>query len=429
MYAPLYFIISYMAAALALAKIGPISYIDYDALKVTFYVSMILVSISIGYSFGVNRDLAAPSSRAISREPFPRYYFKIISVIALMGLVISFLSEYLSGTSNFDVSAIGETYIDGYKGYEMNSGNYDISFVLYSIFLLPTFIATIWGVYFFRYLNLYFKIAVVSIAFIFPLIFTLINGTQKNVGDIIIYLIAIFAIKSKINRKKISPKLVALISTIALSGVFLLSGILSLRYKAIGVDAFNINYLESYHLYVNTDNFIFKIFGPDMGFSIAILSGYLTNGLNGLSYALNSSGTWSFLLGTSYSISVIANRFFGLPFAYHDTYPYIVGLESGWDQTRWHSVFSWFASDFTFVGTVPLFGFFGFVYARAWKESIDYQNPFSILLFCLLTLGVFMMPANNQLMQTPGGLLTLAVIVFSYIRFRRPFNRVWKDGA
>ena len=84
-----------------------------------------------------------------------------------------------------------------------------------------------------------------------------------------------------------------------------------------------------------------------------------------------------------------------------DTYPYRVGNVTGWDQSKWHSVFSWFASDLTFTGTLVLFSFIGFIYARAWKSVYQFYNPISMLLFSTLTLGLIFVPAKQSIITHP----------------------------
>ena len=169
---------------------------------------------------------------------------------------------------------------------------------------------------------------------------------------------------------------------------------------------------------------MFQLFGYDVGLALSVLCEYLGNGLVGLGYCLDAPFTWSHMLGSSYALGVVGERVFGLPFYYYSSYPYMAGLTSGWGESHWYTVFPWFASDFTFPGTVILFGFFAYVYSRAWIESVRFANPYSIMLFCWMTLGVVMMPANNPLMYAPGALLTLGLVTTLYLANRRSYNRV-----
>ncbi len=427
-YAPLFFVIGYLLLTLALTIFGPINYHEFDLLKVGSFIAAICVAISIGYIVAIRTPMTLPIGApldAASRNngELIKTIFSACLMVSSIGFVITLASLAGSGQLNTNLNAIGETYVDSYKDYQLNSGNYSIAFILYTILAAPNFVTTIWGMFFFKNLTNWRKMLVLIVALGSPLIFTLSAGTQKNIGDIIVYLSSVFLIRSISKTMKLNSRAIWIVTVIGTMGVAAMMVILSQRYAVSGTDASNINERAGDLLTVDLQHPIFKITGPAIGFLLTILIFYLTNGFNGLSYALNIPFRWTYLLGSSYSMSVIGQRVLGVPFQYVYTYPYRAAYASGWGESLWYSVFSWFASDVTFLGVVPLFGFFAYVYARAWGEVIRFKNPFSIMLFCLLNLGVAMMACNNQLMQTPGGLATLGLTVFLYFRYRRRFNR------
>ena len=423
-YAPLIFILSYLAIALIFTIWGPITYRDFDVLGVSLYLGAICVAISVGYTMGITQPMALP--RRGTRLPTGAYnkdLFKTMLWLAVVGVGFVVFDLVSSGHFSGDLSSIGDTYNQNYQDYEKNSGHYTFGFITYTLFAAPTFLATVWGIYFLRNLSMPMKALVILTVFGIPVLYTLSVGTQKNIGDIMVYTLAIFSIKRARRRIPLTLKTTIIASSIVLIGIAALTTVLSVRYSSIGIGINNINENDSVLVKYNTDHPIFHLFGATAGFAFAILTSYLTNGLNGLSYALHVPSTWTYGLGSSYSISVIANRVFGVPFPYFQTYPYLTAIETGWSESRWYSVFSWFASDFTFIGTIPLFGYFAYIYARSWLESVRFQNPYSIALFCLLSLGVVFMTANNQLVQSPGALITLTLTVILYSRFHRRYNR------
>ena len=423
-FAPLIFIVGYLALTLAITVFGPVVYTQYNWPLVAIYLGAICFSITIGYFVGIRRPVAIQNRvSGISRALFDRKIFQVALVLSFVGLLYTIYSFLESATVNLDIGNVGQAYNDAYKNYERNSGTYSFSFILYTFIAAPSFIVTIWGIFFFNRISILEKLATLMIVFGTPLIFMLSAGQQKTIGDLVIYLSAIFAIRAAISGKPLNYQTILLILAVVLAGLAVFNIILTQRYAAIGIDALNINQREIELVRYDTTHPVFTIFGFGLGFTLSILCMYIGNGLVGLSYTLQAPFTWSFGLGTAYPMSVIGERVFGLPFAYEYTYPYVAAYTSGWGESRWYSVFSWFASDFTFIGTIPIFGFFAYVYARCWVESIRFANPFAIMLFSLLTLGVVMMPANNQLMQTPGGMLTLIVTVILYLMFRRRYNR------
>jgi hypothetical protein len=200
--------------------------------------------------------------------------------------------------------------------------------------------------------------------------------------------------------------------------------VLGQRYDALGVNAANVNRRVLDLIYVDTGHPIFWVFGNDYGLSLALFLSYLSQGYYGLGLALETNWHWTYFLGSSYSISVFANRLFGLEWQWPNNLFSQTGLTTGWGDSHWYTVFTHFATDFTFPGTILLFGFFAYAYARSWRAAIRYENPFAILMFALLTMGAFFMPANNQLLHTPGALFTTLLVSSLYLGFGRRFNVV-----
>ena len=417
---PLAITLGFYAFVFFVTVAGPIDFVDFDAWKVGFFLSALGVAITVGYVLGVQSPMAQPRSHdPVRNVKTMKRVFKYALIVAVLGFVINLVLTIATGALNFNV---GETYKSLYQDYEKNSGHYSLPFLIYTALAAPIFIVTILGLHFFRRLPRLWRIAVVVVAFGSPLVFTLSSGTQKTIGDVIIYMCALFLVSFGNGRMPIKPRTMVLTAIAAVGGLSAMATVLAQRFATAGITGDNINANTSDLMRFRLDHPVFQILGMDLGFVVSELCNYLTNGFNGLSYSLNAPPTWSFMFGSSYSMSVIGQRVLGLPFAYEYTYPYLAGIRSGWGETLWYSGFSWFASDFTFFGVVPLFGLFAYAYGRCWLESIRFRNPFSIMLFCLMTLGMIMMTANNQIMQTPGGLLTLIVTVVLYIRYRRRFN-------
>lgn len=424
LYWPLIFFIAYLAFTLLLTVAGPVVYLHFDMVRVGLYLSAITAAVIAGYVVAVRGRMITPTAATPAIDPnWERLFFNVLLGVSGLGFLFT-LATFIAQGANLSLSGAGEAYFDLYERERGAAAQgYSLSFILYSALAPFIFMLNVLGLYYFRKLGVFQKILVAVVVFGSPVIFMLNAGQQKTIGDLVVYMGCIFVIVASRSRKPISLKIYALLLFVAMAALYTFSFILANRYAAIGIGAHNINYREIDLLYYDTTHPVFRIFGPDRGFAISAVVMYLTNGWNGLSYALHTEPTWSYLYGSSYSISIIAERYMGLESVLDLTYPSVTAYESGWGTTRWYSVFAWFASDFTWIGTIPLFGWLAYVYGRCWAEIVEFRNPFSMLLFSLLTLGVVMMPANNQLMQTPGGLATLGLTVVMYLAYRRRYNR------
>jgi len=421
-YAPLKILIAYLSLTLLIAVAGPIEYYRFPIGKTVLFVTSVMALMVFGYSYGVVSKQPLASKRNIGNESFVRNFFDLSLALAFISLLISILEAAISGQLNTDFSSIGDTYSNSYAGYERNTGNYSVSFILYSLSLPFSFISFILGFYFFFQLSVARRILVVALTISSLLFYVVGSGKQKQLGDILIFLIAVAAIKYGVRRRPIQLKWIVGSVAFGLAGLMAFAALLGQRYAALGVDAGNINNRVMDRLFFDTSHPIFLIFGQEYGLNISMFLSYLSQGYYGLGLALETDWNWTHFMGFSYSISVLSNRLLGLDWEWPNTLLYQVGLTTGWGESKWHTVFTHFATDFTFPGTALLFGLFAYVYARAWISAVRFENPFSILMFALLTQGAFFIPANNQLLHTPGALFTTILVSGLYIGMSRRFN-------
>lgn len=421
-FAPLKIALAYILFTLLIAVLGPVEYYNFPITKTLLFMLAIISALIIGYFHGVKAGVAATRPEMQRKPTLVRLIFDLSLAIALGALLLSALSTSSAGLLNTSLSGIGEAYASTYEGYERNSGSYSTSFIIYSMSLPFTFIATVWGFYYFRQLGALRRALTVALVVGGLLYYVVGTGKQKQIGDVMIYLIAVGLVKYGVRGKRISLGLVMKTIASALASVSLFIAVLGQRYAVLGVDADNINRHVMDRLNFNQDHLVFKLLGPDYGLTLSIFSSYLSQGYYGLGLALETDWIWTRMTGFSYSVSIIASRFLGFEWQWPNTLVNQVGLETGWGDSKWHTVFPYFATDFTWPGTVLLFGYFAYVYARCWLAAIRYQNPFAILMFALMTMGMFFMPANNQLLHTPGALFTLVLTSWLYLSVGPKFN-------
>lgn len=414
-YTPLKITIAYLGATFSLLVFGPIEYLDMPTGKIAGFMTMAAAAIIVGYMFGAAARMKIPRGDPRNALAMASRLFDLSLGIALLALAMSIGQSIYSGGLTFSLTGMGEAYFSNYEGYERNSGDYSFSFIVYSISLPFSFIATVWGIYYFRKLTLLRRYLTLILIFGGLYYYVVGTGKQKQIGDLVIYILAIALVKYGVRGRRIRLKTILGAVISGFVAVLLFVAVLGQRYAALGVDSGNINQRILFRMSFDTGHPVFTIFGQDYGLSLAIFSSYLTQGYYGLGLALETDWVWTRFSGFSYSVSIIANRFFGFEWQWPNTLLHRTGLATGWNESKWHTVFTYFATDFTWPGTVVLFGFFAFAYARCWLVAVRHQNPFAILLFTLLTMGMFFMPANNQLLHTPGALFTLLMVVILYL--------------
>lgn len=427
-FAPLKFFLAYLALTLALAAWGPIQYYMFPVGKTVLFMIAIMISLAFGYVYGVETGPRATRKNKPTNDSFVRGIFDFSLAVSILTLGVSIAYSVTSKGFSVDFSAIGDAYVDAYEGYVRNTGNYSLGFILYSFSLPFNYITYIFGFYYFPSLGKFRKILVVGFAVTSLLFYVLDSGKQKQIGDLMIFLFAVAALKYGVRRKPIQFKWMAGGAAVSVAGVIAFVLVLGQRYGAMGVDAGNINQRVTSLIFIDFHHPIFALFGAKNGLFLSMFLSYLSQGYYGLGLALETDWHWTHFMGASYSVSVLANRVLGLEWEWPNTLLHQVGVNTGWDESKWHTVFTYFATDYTFPGTVILFGFFAAIYARAWLAAIRFENPFAILMFAYLTMGAFFMPANNQLLHSPGALFSTILISFLYLWFGPRYNQptaVW----
>src|SRR5690606_3194578 len=116
---------------------------------------------------------------------------------------------------------------------------------------------------------------------------------QKQLGDMLIYLLIISALKYGVRARQIKIKWILAISGIGVVGVLAFVAVLSQRYGALGIDTSNVNNRVLDRIFIDTDHPIFTVFGRDFGLNLSMFLGYLSQGYYGLGLALETDWHWT----------------------------------------------------------------------------------------------------------------------------------------
>lgn len=422
---PLKIIVLYIILGLSLSFWGPIRYINYNELPVFIYIMYFILLFSIGYLFGLlqtNNALEHKNYHQVINIKKILFWVKISILLISFIQIITLIVSIGNGTLNLSLSKMGEAYVNTYTDYERGTGNLRLSFLIQTLTYIPYLTTLILGAFYFKELSKTYKFLVVFVYISIIILETIGHGKQKQLGDLIIFLMIIIILKSNLIDISTRKKIFKRIFFFSLLGLIALISILSFRYAAIEIDASNINDKVHALIEYDTDNIVFQIFGDKIGFPLSVFTGYLSQGYYGLSLAMQEPFQWTYFMGNSYSLSVLMERFFAVPIDFHDTYPYRVALSTGWDDSKWSTVFVWFAGDFTFIGTLFLFSIIAYLYAQVWREAYYYKNPISIILFSMLSIALLYIPANNQLLHTPGSIIAIFYFIILWIFKHKKFN-------
>jgi len=389
---------------------GPVKYFGMDYLAVVLFCSAFCAMVLLGFIKG-----ASGSFHVVPMPVGPRSE-QLINIIIFLAALIAFKSwgQFIMSGRSLSLAAIGENYVSSYDGYERGQASIGFSYIL-AIFE-QTFTTLCLLVVFSHFSALKKSVKILSffIVFSYLLVNVIGSGKQKYLGDILIFISYSYLVKMAIYKKKIGlNKVLGYIISIFVF-IILFSFILSSRYTAIGVDSANI--ATSLHplMLWDSDSLLVSVLGEKAAFPMGMFLGYFSNGLYGLSLSLNMDFEWTYLVGNSYSLAKIIEVVFSEPgLILANSYPFRAD-ELGWGLDKWHSAFSWFASDISFPGVIILGVFFGFFYGRFWKGALSNKNVFSKPIFIYLSLGAIFLYSNNQMFHALSGVFTFVTLILLY---------------
>ena len=399
--------------------IGPIRYVDFDvALLASFLLPLIFLSF-LGFHFGVKGNIYKHNIRASSFLYLNKFLMPIVFLVFLL-MIYKWINLF-ANKSPSDFLNFGQAYQDVYEDYERGSGGISSNLVINIFQDSLSMLAAIYCITsLYEHKTLALKMLFTFIVFSYVLIPVFETGKMKYVGDVAIFYFATYLIVFA--QKKVSLNISALIKIffIVLLTIFALGLILSSRYNALEFDVSNIANNMHPLIIWKEDSLIVKIFGNVLGLGFGMLTTYFTMGMYGLSICLSMPFSWTYMLGSSYSLGRIMEQMLGNSITIiENSYP-VRAEEYGWGMDKWHSVYSWLASDFSFPGVLILCFFISFFYGRVWKRVIEKSNPIAPMMFVLLTLGMIFSLSNNQLLHSLQSTFVVCLVFVLYVISSRP---------
>ncbi|GEM_PF-2695456 len=420
-YLPLNIYVAYAIFVLLSLFLGPMKYKDLDYCVLISFVFVLVSLFWLGYVAGARGAYRQCSScfesRYISYRRI-RPFLAALLAFGVIGSIAQWYSLFASGGS-LSLSDIGDSYVKGYEGYERGQAKIDFFYILNIIDQALACLVLLFSFYYFRVMGASARYAFLFVVTTYLLINVVGTGKQKYLGDVVIFgfFCLIINLAAKGQKFKLRTLAAAALGVVFVFVMFV--EVLRQRYSAAGIGLDNI-YAKTHPLITWDDGaLVLGLVSSDYALALGMFLGYFTSGLYGLYLSLTLPFEWTYFVGNSYSVGRIVEIVFSMDGAILErTYPYRVDLTYGWGFDKWHSLFSWLASDVTFFGVLLFTPLFSFLYARLWLEAIRAGNPFAGPLFIYLSLGLIFSFANNQIMHGLAGVVVLAVLLAGWILSR-----------
>lgn len=395
---PLWCATIYMLLGAFLFLCGPIRWVnEYD---LAFACGLIIIfgaiaALFFGYKTGMKKYYAMPRMLEDKRlKNIEENCLKFLKYAILINLFFTVYNAFeYTGTTNFieffehlfkGIFDPANAYLN--KDTSSRAGNIIVALTLVLEPMLS--VTRIMSLIYFVRLKMYQKIIVI-ITYIVEVSRWLAVGTNKGVVDVLVRFLVVFMLffLFKKDRKKINKKKILIVlGGIAL--VFLLFFGYTTGSRSGG------EYTAKWFA-----EFPYSLIPESLRLLVQKVDSYLTQGYARMIECLRYC-EWkpTFGIGNSRFMMDMFERFFNVDL-FARTYPAQLQAVYGIDAfAYWHSSYTWFANDISFVGIIPFMGLVGYFFANISKEAIVDRNPISITLFYFLVLGILNVSCTNYVL-------------------------------
>jgi len=256
----------------------------------------------------------------------------------------------------------------------------------------------------------------------------LLKGMNKGVFDLLIVVIASIIISLSIKRidclnginivdeKKVLKRNLLFVAIFFIATILLF--VLNIESRANTTASLPSYYSSSMRLSADSNNIFLRILPQNLHNAYLSLEMYLTNGYQGLSYALELPFKWCFGIGNS-QVLLSNLRDIGIDVTNFTYQARIEDMYPWQEYHNWHTIYTWIANDTSFVFLPFVFIFYGWMFAKVWFDSINYKNPYAIMIFCLFFLKFFYSSANNQVNSSAFSFIAWYFSIFMWFCTRK----------
>jgi len=409
---PMYIVQLYLSLVFVLFVLGPWPWPVHNKVIIYLYLIFAQVLLFLGFKVSMKRKKSIPrisGGNNLTKEHLVKVR-KIIKISLFISLTLM-IPNYLArvGSDGFSIINFVSSLADGINnpgGQYHNKLNLAQDSIDRPLLLLMTIVTAPYTWLLFPLTIIYwkdikkrYKFGTIIVVFVDFASWVSI-GTNKGVFDIVFILI--FSILLKMGLEgRLSSQLYQLskkrVRIFFFSGV-LLTTVLTYFTGAIKSRSGLINtYDQAARIHVDFDSFVMRIVPNFMKEMIIAISSYTTQGYYGLSLAMGERFSFTYGFGNSWFLMSLFEKITHRTELPMMTYPFKIE-KYGWDPyVNWHSIYTWLASDFTFVGSLFVVFIIGYIFGEVWKSCLIQRNIFGMGLFILFMIMFMYFPANNQI--------------------------------
>lgn len=412
------YLVIYLCFTVFLCFFGPIHFNIRNPGIMIAMLTAYHAALLIGYTWGTRRDIRMHP--VVKEAEFTERDAVRVNRLILIGLFFDVLLLILVCGSINPATIFGKVI----EGLLTPSTRYDNAFVettargssiaslMVTLGMPFTIMALILSVFYFPMLKRTYKFLTITLYF-FHVCYCLTQGANEGVFDVALYIgVAAFLgiqcrnVNRQIKHQKRKGK-VLLIIAICLMAYLALNFFTT---NIIGRTKANFAFGTLGENYYDKNAPINKYIPENLMVTLVYLSAYLCEGYYGMSLATTIEWIPNFGMGFSPFIRNNLSELMGIDL-FQNSYQVRIGQQYNWGALRnFHTAYTFWANDVTYIGVVFIMVLLGYVFARCYRSGVLRQSKAAIVMMPLLVTMIFYLPANNKVFVQPASMLLMVYL-------------------
>lgn len=396
---PIRLTVCYIVFTVAVFLFGPINWNENSDIYTIIGITLIIlypIAFYFGYRIIISKPIRLTNNYILYKEKRNKEIaFKFLKYAIVINLIVTCLNAF-EYTSTYNVVQLLNSALTSFSDlsgayYEKDVSSRSSSFLLYiTLFFEPLlYLTKVNSLIYFKKLKNYQK-ALVCVTLLVEVLRWISIGTNKGLMDILILLFAVFFIltlHNNLKNKKININKKKLMIMCFLCIIFLafFSKAISSRINGVYTDEY---FIKFPYCYVPENLRVF----------VERFTSYLTQGYSNM-IACIRYGEWIPTFGFGYSrfLMTIMYSLTGINI-FTVTYPAQIenyGIDA---YAQWHSAYTWFANDISYLGVIFLMFIIGAFFSIVAKKAVIELDVVYCALFYLMLLEIINISCTNYVL-------------------------------
>jgi hypothetical protein len=426
---PLGIVFGYVVATFVLFVVWPIDWPIYSAgewARLIGYVGLCFVAIGGGALVG-----SAGETRVVA--PLPLVTLLLVAGAAVSAALLEPSAYAYTGRTLWEIRAAFDDQGAAYRRLQeqlfATTGQRNTLVVVRALLSPLTYAVLPLGVIRWRAIGWTGRVALI-VSVICSIAFSIMRGTDKEIADLFIIGVAAASVSYgrhhalglrgfDLVRRYWKQALIALVFLYVAQGMFTtrkderLHGGYASRTAVCANDSHICANLETPWIAWLPER---QAFGATF-FILSACSGYY-----GLDLALDKPFESTYGVGHSPAAMNVYETLTGDPSLHLHSFTYRNG-DDGWsEEFFWSTLMTWIANDVGFGGAVIVLALIGLMWGKWWREAAAGMSDPAAVLFTIATMAMIYLPANNQVLGSYDGYVTLSAWIAIWLWHRQRYG-------